>query len=198
VHSWLEVLVVAGASTVAMLVFAALTMNWMRVRMKPWEWPVLALAVVFMFRPDFFMDQLAPEYKSVPATQAFAVAGELPAGERLVAVIGGTTLEGKELRKTVAVNLGDANADGRKRLAAAGLTLAPLGDKMGVMGAKFGSPARKSGFEEGFDIVEIKVPSGRASPHWFYLPGMVLIVLVWLAQGRRLNSPLSQAGRGQG
>jgi TRAP-type uncharacterized transport system fused permease subunit len=186
VHSWAEVLVVAGASTVAMLVFAALTMNWMRVRMKAWEWPVLALAVVLMFRPDFFMDQLAPEYKSVPATQAFAVAGQLQDGERLVAVIGGTTLEGKELRKTVAVSLGEANADGRKRLAAAGLTLAPLGDKMQVMGAKFGSAARKSGFEEGFDVVELKVPSGRASPHWFYLPGMALIVLVWLSQGRRM------------
>ena len=185
VHSWAEVLVVAGASTVAMLVFAALTMNWMRVRMKAWEWPVLALAVVFMFRPDFFMDQLAPEYKSVPATQAFAVAGQLQDGERLVAVIGGTTLEGKELRKTVAVNLGEANADGRKRLAAAGLTLAPLGDKMQVMGAKFGSAARKSGFEEGFDVVELKVPSGRASPHWFYVPGLALVALVWLSQGRR-------------
>jgi hypothetical protein len=191
-------LLVASASTIAMLVFAALTMNWMRVRMKLWEWPVLALAVVFMFRPDFFMDQLAPEYKSVPAAQAFTVAGQLAAGERLVAVIAGSTLEGKALTKTVAVNLGEANADGRKRLAAAGLTLAPLGDKMQVMGAKFGSAARKSGFEEGFDIVEIKVPSGRASPHWFYLPGLVLIVLVWVMQGRRVPSSLSLAGSGQG
>jgi hypothetical protein len=173
----------AGASTIAMLVFTALTMNWMRVRMKPWEWPVLALAVVFMFRPDFFMDQLAAEHKSVPAAQAFAVAGQLPAGERLLAVIGGTTLEGKALTKTVAVNLSEANPDGRKRLAAAGLTLAPLGDRMQVMGVKFGSAARKSGFEEGFDVVELKVPSGRASPHWFYLPGMMLIVLVWVGAG---------------
>jgi hypothetical protein len=188
VNSWAEAALVAAASTAAMLVFAALTMNWMRVRMKVWEWLVLALAVVFMFRPDFFMDQLAPEYKSVPAAQAYAVAGQLAAGERLVAVISGTTLEGKETTKTVAVNLGEANSDGRKRLAAAGLTLVPLGDKMQVMAAKFGSGARKSGFEEGFDIVEIKVPSGRTSPYWFYLPGLVLIVLVWVAQGRRLTT----------
>jgi hypothetical protein len=186
VNSWAEAALIAGASTAAMLVFAALTMNWMRVRMKLWEWLVLALAVVFMFRPDFFMDQLTPEYKSLPATQAYAVAGQLAAGERLVAVIAGTTLEGKALIKTVAVNLGEANPDGRKRLAAAGLTLVPLGDKMQVMAAKFGSGARKSGFEEGFDVVEIKVPSGRTSPYWFYLPGLVLILLVWLAQGRRL------------
>jgi len=149
---------------------------------------VLALAVVFLFRPDVFMDQLAPEYMSVPPAQAYAVAGQLGAGERLVAVISGTTLEGKETTKTVAVNLGEANSDGRKRLAAAGLTLVPLGDKMQVMAAKFGSGARKSGFEEGFDIVEIKLPSGRTSPYWFYLPGLLLIGLVWVLQGRRLTA----------
>ena len=186
VNSWPEAALVAAASTAAMLVFAALTMNWMRVRMKPWEWLLLALAVVFLFRPDFFMDQFAPEYKSIPAAQAYSVAAQVPAGERLVAVISGTTLEGKDLSKTVAVNLGAANADGRKRLAAAGLTLTPLGDKMRVMAAKFGSAARKSGFEEGFEIVELKLPSGRTSPYWFYLPGLLLIAAVWWAQGRRL------------
>ncbi len=186
VRTWFEVALVAVASTIAMLVFAALTMNWMRVRMKAWEWLLLAVAMVFLFRPDFFMDRIAPEYRSVPATQASAVAAQLPAGERLVAVIAGTTLEGRELTKTVAVNLGPANADGRKRLAAAGLTLTTLGDKVQVMGAKFGSAARKSGFEEGFDIVELKVPSGRSSPYWFYLPGLLLIGMVWWSQGRRL------------
>jgi Domain of unknown function (DUF3394) len=135
------------------------------------------------------MDRIAPEYKSLPATQAYAVAGQLPADERLVAVIAGTTLEGKELTKTVAVNLGEANSDGRKRLAQAGLTLSTLGDKVQVMGTKFGSAARKSGFEEGFDIAEIKVASGRASPYWFYLPGLALLLLVWLAQGRRMAQP---------
>jgi len=111
----------------------------------------------------------------------------------MTAVISGTTIEGKELTKTVAVNLGEANTDGRKRLAAAGLTLVPLGDKMQVMAAKFGSGARKSGFEEGFDIVELKVPSGRASPYWFYLPGLLLTMLVWVVQGRRLAHPGSAA-----
>ena len=58
--------------------------------------------------------------------------------------------------------------------------------RIAYVNAKFGSAARKSGFEEGFDIVEIKVPSGRHSPFWFYLPGLLMIGLVWWAQGRRL------------
>jgi TRAP transporter 4TM/12TM fusion protein len=190
---WWNTLQVVVASTIAMLVFAAVTMNWFRVKCRPWELAALAVACVFLFRPDWFMDQIAPEYKSVPAAEAFKVAGALPADDRLVAVIAGATIEGDELKKTVALNLGNAEADGRKRLNAAGLTVVPLGDKLQIAGVKFGSAAKKSGFEQGFDIVEIKVPSGRPSAHWFYLPGLLLIGLVWWAQGRRL--PPSPAAR---
>ncbi len=186
VHGWAEVLLVAGASLLAMMAFAAITMNWMRVRCRLWELAALAAAAVFLFRPDFFMDTLADEYKSVPPAQVYAVAAELLEDDRLVAVIQGTTLEGKTLAKTVAVNLGDSNPDGRKRIAAAGLTLSVIGERVQVLAAKFGSPARKGGFDEGFDIVELKVPSGRASPFWFYLPGLALLALVWVAQGRRM------------
>jgi TRAP transporter 4TM/12TM fusion protein len=183
---WWNMLQVVVASTVAMLAFAAVTMNWFRVKCRPWELAALAVACVFLFRPNWFMDQIAAEYKSAPASEAFKVAGSLPADARLVAVIAGTTIEGDELRKTVALNLGPAESDGRKRLSAAGLTAVPLGDKLQIAGVKFGSAAKKSGFEQGFDIVEIKVPSGRPSPHWFYLPGLLLIALVWGAQGRRM------------
>jgi TRAP transporter 4TM/12TM fusion protein len=183
---WWNTLQVVVASTIAMLVFAAVTMNWFRVKCRPWELAALAVACVFLFRPDWFMDQIAPEYKSMPASEAFKVAGSLPADDRLVAVIAGTTIEGDELKKTVALNLGAAESDGRKRLNAAGLTVVPLGDQLQVAGVKFGSAAKKSGFEQGFDIVEIKVPSGRPSSHWFYLPGLLLIALVWGAQGRRM------------
>ena len=177
------------ASTVAMLVFAACTMNWFRVKCRPWELAALVVACVFLFRPDYFMDQIAAEYKSVPASEAFKVAGALPEDGRLVAVIAGTTIEGDELKKTVALNLGPAEPDGRKRLNTAGLTVVPLGDRLQIAGVKFGSAARKSGFDQGFDIVEIKVPSGRPSAHWFYLPGLLLVALVWWAQGRRMRRP---------
>jgi hypothetical protein len=188
--AWWDVVLVVLASTIAMLAFAAITMNWMRVRCKAWELAALIVATAFLFRPDYFMDFVAPEYKSASATEAFKVAGALPADDRLVAVIAGTTIEGDELKKTVALNLGpnlgNSEADGRRRLNAAGLTVVPLGDKLQIANVKFGSAAKKSGFEQGFEIVELKVPSGRPSAHWFYLPGFLLIALVWWVQGRRL------------
>jgi TRAP transporter 4TM/12TM fusion protein len=188
VGSWWNLVSVVVASTVAMLIFAAVTMNWFRVKCRWWELAALAVACVFLFRPDFFMDQIAPEYRSVPAGEAFKVAGALPEDDRLVAVIAGTTLEGDELKKTVALNLGPAEPDGRKRLNAAGLTVVPLGERLQIAGVKFGSAAKKSGFDQGFDIVEIKVPTERPSAHWFYLPGLLLVALVWWSQGRRMHA----------
>jgi hypothetical protein len=187
VTSWWQLTAVVVASTLAMLAFTALTMNWMRVKMKAWEWAVTFLAVALLFRPDFFMDFLADEYKSAPAKSIYEVAAQTPDQGRLVAVIKGTTLEGKELKKTVALNLGAANSDGRKRIAASGLQLLALGDNVQVAATKFGSAAKKGGFEDGFDVVELKVPSGRASPMWFYLPGILLLGFVWFTQGGRLR-----------
>lgn len=189
VHGVPELLRVIGACTVAMLVFAAITMNWFRVRSRWWENLLLVLAVVLLFRPDFFMDRLTPEYREEPAARVFEVAGGLQPGDRLVAVIQGTTLEGDEVTKTVALQLG-AGEDGRRRLGAAGLQLVPLGDKMQIGAVKFGSRAQKGGWEQGWDIARVKVPTDRPTPHWFYLPALALVALVWFTQGLRLRRVL--------
>ena len=181
-----ELAIVVSGSILAMLVFAACTMGWFRIRCRWWDVAALGLACLLLFRPNLFMDYLAPEYAQLPASKAYDVARDLPAGGRMVMVIGGQTIEGDDVRKTVALRLGAAGEDGRKRLAEAGLTLAGLGDTLKVSGVKFGSRARKSGFEQGWDVARIEVPSGRASPYWFYLPALALVALVWWSQGRRM------------
>ena len=188
VHSTAELIRVVLASITATLIFAAVTMNWLRIRNRWWETLLLVGAVVFLFRPDFFMDSITPPYRDAPANQVFEVARSAPADASMVMVIKGSTLEGKDIVKTVALQLGDAGADGRKRLADAGLQLVPLGEKVQVGAVKFGSRAKKGGFESGWDVAAIKVPTDQPSPHWFYLPGLLLILLVWWNQGRRMRS----------
>ena len=148
-----ELVSVIVASTVAMLIFAAVTMNWFRIRSRWWETLLLALACLLLFRPDFFMDYLAPEYAHLPAAKVYDVAKDLPDGGRLVMVIKGTTIEGDDVTKTVAVRLGAAGEDGRKRLAEAGAH-ARGARRRGCRsrGVKFGSRAKKSGFEQGWDV----------------------------------------------
>ncbi|NIM43987.1 MAG: TRAP transporter fused permease subunit [Hydrogenophaga sp.] len=193
VHGWGELIRVIAACTLATLVFAAVTMNWFRVKNHWWETVLLAIAVVLLFRPDAFMDRLYAPNQSVSPARVYDVARDRPANDRVVMVIQGLTLEGDDVVKTVAVQLGEAGDDGRKRLADAGLQLMPLGDQMQIGAIKFGSRAAKSGFEQGWDVKEVLVPSDRPTPHWFYLPALLLVALVWWNQGRRMKPGLKPA-----
>ncbi len=186
VHGWAELVRLVVACTLATLIFAAVTMNWFRVKSRLWETALLLVAVVLLFRPDFFMDQVAPEYQRVPAAQVFDVAGKVGSDDRVVMVIQGSTIEGRDITKTVALQLGEAGSDGRKRLMEAGLQLVPLGDAVQIGQVKFGTRAAKSGFEQGWDVTAVQVPTDRPTPHWFYLPALLLIGLVWWNQGRRM------------
>ena len=183
------------ASTVAMCAFAAVTMRWFRVKMRWWEVLIMGLAVIMLFRPDLFMDRIKPEYTEVPASQVFDVVAKAPANERLVLVTKGTTIEGEDIMKTVAVNLGAAGSDARKRLSDAGLQLVPLGDSVQIASVRFGSRARKAGINQGFDVVAVKVRTDRPSAHWFYLPAYALVALVWFLQGRRLREAVREQHR---
>ncbi len=184
VRGWFEVLLVAFAAIAASLVFAAATLGWFRSRCKWWEIVLLLGATFALFRPDYFMDFVKAPYTEVPAKEIFAVAKALEPDDRLVLVIEGTNVEGEDVRKTVAVQLGKPG-EGRARLAEAGLSVAALGPEVRVTAVKFGSRAKKSGFEQGFRIAAVKVPNDRPSEHWVYLPALALVVLVYFMQRAR-------------
>jgi TRAP transporter 4TM/12TM fusion protein len=184
VRSWWEVLLVAIAATAASCAFSAATLAWFHSRCRWWEIVLLLAGTFALFRPDFFMDKLYDPYTEVPAKEIFRVAGELGEKERLVLVIKGTNIEGEDVRKTVAVQLAEAG-EGRKRLAAAGLTISAFGDNVRVAAVRFGSRAKKSGFEQGFEVAAVKVPTDRPSEHWVYIPALALVAFVYFLQRSR-------------
>ena len=194
IHGWWEAALVASAATIASLTFAAATLGWFRIKCRWWEVVLLLIATFILFRPDWFADRIAPEYTDAPAARFYEIASSLDAGDRLVFVIKGQTMEGEDLNKTVAVQLGPRTGDGknpavdsRKRLADAGLTVSGLGEQLQVSAVRFGSRAAKARIEQGYDIVSVKVPNERISAHWFYLPGLAIAILVWLMQGWRVH-----------
>jgi len=192
VHGWGEALLVAAASTLASLLFAAATMAYFRVKCRWWEVLLLLVATFCLFRPDWFADQVAPEYTEAPVSRFYELAARLDEGDRLVFRIQGQTLEGEDRGKTVAVQLGPKTGDGsnpvadaRKRLADAGLAVTGMGEMLQVANVRFGSRAAKARIEQGYDIVGVEVPTDRLNAHWFYLPGLLLAALIWLLQGWR-------------
>jgi TRAP transporter 4TM/12TM fusion protein len=194
VHGWFEALVVAFASTIASLVFAAATMAYFRIKCRWWEVALLLAATFVLFRPDWFADRVGPEYMDAPASRIYEVINDLDEGDRLVFKIQGQSLEGEDKSKTVAVRLGPKVTDGdnpvadaRKRIAEAGLSISGMGEMMQVGTVRFGSRAAKARIEQGFDIVGVEVPTDRLNAHWFYIPGLLIAAFVWLIQGIRMR-----------
>jgi hypothetical protein len=142
------------------------------------------VATFALFRPDFFMNYLADPYREVPAKEIFGVAKSLGENDRLVLLIEGTNIEGDDIRKTVAVQL-TKPGEGRARLTEAGLTVTALGDKVEIANVKFGSRAKKSGFEQGWTVSGVMVPTERVSEHWVYIPALALVALIYFLQRAR-------------
>ncbi len=196
VEGWGELVLVVGGATLASLTFAAATMRWMRIK-ATWLEVVLLLLVTFMlFRPDWFMNHLASKYETRPAAQLLKIAADMPEKGRLVAVLSGMNLEGDELRKTVAVPLpalpegsnATGDAAGLQRLSAAGLTVMAMGDQAQIASVRFGSQARRAGWEQGWDIAEVKVPNpNRPSEFWIYIPAFLILAFIWIKQGGRMR-----------
>jgi len=132
------------------------------------------------------MDRLYEPYIEVPAKEIFRVAKDLGVNDRLVLVIEGTNIEGEDVRKTVAVQL-TKPGDGRARIAEAGLSMSAAGDEVRVTAVKFGSRAKKSGFEQGFKVAAIKVPTNRPSEHWVYIPALALVAFIYFLQRTRMR-----------
>ena len=185
VGSWVEVVIVCVTGTVASLLFAAATMGWFRARCNWFEIGLLLLATFLFFRPDWVIDRMAPKYVSAPAADIYKVADRLTEDEWLVVGIAGQDLDGQALTKTVAIPMG-TGSNGRERLRNGGVTLSQLGSDIEVAAVKFGSRARKLGVEQGYKIIELKLPNpSRPSQHWVLIPAALLAALVWWMQRRR-------------
>jgi TRAP transporter 4TM/12TM fusion protein len=182
-----EVVLVCVTGMAASLLFAAATMRWFRTRCTWFEVGMLLVATFLFFRPDWVIDRMSPKYVKAPAADIYKVADGLSEDEWLVVGIAGETLDGKPQTKTVAIPMGKG-ATGRDRLRDAGVTLSQLGSELEVAQVKFGSRAKKLGLEQGYKIVELKLPNPeRPSQYWVFIPAALLGLAVWWMQGVRLR-----------
>lgn len=196
IEGWAELVLVVAGATLASLTFSAASMKWFRVRCTWTETALLLLVTFMLFRPDWFMSHFASKYTPRPAAELLQIASDMPDKGRFVAVLSGMNLEGDELTKTVAVPLAalpegstaQGNAAGLQRLSAAGLTIMTLGEQPQIAAVRFGSQARRAGWEQGWDVAEVMVPNpNRPSEFWVYIPAALILLFVWGAQGTRVR-----------
>lgn len=189
IESWTQTFIIVAASTAAILLFAAASMNWFVTRSRRWESLVLFLVCFALFRPDWFINQIYPATVEMPASQLMTVVSEAPNDKRINLVVEGQNIEGEDVRKTVSLDLGSVKPTPRERLRATGLTVAGLGDQMTISNVAFGSYAKRVGLEPGFKIVSVIQPApGRPSSMWVYIPALAVAGLIWWLQRQRVKA----------
>ncbi|MBA4252825.1 MAG: C4-dicarboxylate ABC transporter [Comamonadaceae bacterium] len=178
-------------ATVAMLVFAAATQGHFFARNRWYEAVALLLICFTLFRPNFWMDMVAPPFTSLSGQEMVQALETAPANASKRLSVEGMNLEGDEISKGVLLPLGPAG-DPAQRLRHAGITAMFDGQGYMVMAVQFRSVADRQGIEQGFRITGLDVPNERPEPEWFFIPALALLGLIIGLQWRR-NSRLKSA-----
>jgi TRAP transporter 4TM/12TM fusion protein len=185
VDHWWEVVLTVATAVIAMLVFAAATQGFFLVKSRIWETAVLLLIAFTLFRPGFWMDQVFPPLERVAPGKVFEVADKSPGGAMLRLRVQGLSIEGDEVDKMVMLPLGAPGA-AVERLGEAGLELREEDGKIFIDNIVFGSAAEKAGLDFDWEISELLVAADRPPNELMFIPALVLLGLVIMAQrGRR-------------
>jgi TRAP transporter 4TM/12TM fusion protein len=194
IGGWAHLLWVVLISTVAVLLFAAATMNWFVTRSRLWESAILLVCVFTLFRPGWWLDQFYPAAVEVPAREFLARVQETAPGQRLTFVVEGTNIEGENVRKTVSIPVGDPQ-EPRLRLRAVGLNVAPAGENVAITNVGFGSYAKRIGLETGYEIVAVLQPAERPSR---VIPAAIALLLAGGIAGLQWGRMRRRAGASGG
>ena len=174
-------------ATIAMLTFAAGTMNYFVVKSRVWESVVLILAALILFRPGFLLDQIQPEFTTAPGAEVFTLAEAADDNASLRVRFVGEDLMGNPVDARYLLPLGASGGDGATRLMdGAGIEFRTEDDgKIFVDMLNFGGPAEQLGIDFDWEIVEIDLAAARMPKEIFFIPALLLIGGIFLIQSRR-------------
>ncbi|MCV6592131.1 MAG: TRAP transporter permease, partial [Silicimonas sp.] len=172
---------------IAMLLFAAGTMNYFMVKSKIWESAALLFAAFVLFQPGYFLNQLAPEFETRPGAELFAMAESAEENASLRVRLVGENLNGDPVDARYLLPVGAVGGDGAGRLMdSSGIEFRDEDGKIFVDNLSFGGPAEQLGIDFDWEVVELEVPADRMPKEIFYLPALLLVGGVFALQmGRK-------------
>ncbi len=179
--TWWSLTFTIATAIIAMLSFAAATQGWFVRRSRWYESVALILVTFTLLRPGFWLDQITPKYRLETGAQLVELAAKGTPGVGVRVRIEGVSLEGAKIRKTVLLPL-SKDGDGAGRVKNAGLTLSATPTGYQVMAVQLKSGAAKAGFEQGFSVTGVEVPTDRMDKKWLYLPALLLLAAVFALQ----------------
>ncbi len=193
VGDWFHLALVVFCSIVAMGCFVAATQNWLITRNRWYEIPLLLLICFTLFRPDFWLNRIAPPFEDRPASEIFSVAGGLPLNSTLRFRVESQSRAGQDVEKLVRLTMRSGKT-AQERLSASGLSFLQQGEDVTVLQVKFGSEAAKYGLAAGDKVTAVLIPTQRPDRYWFAIPAFALLGLLIFLQRRRKK--LHETGQG--
>jgi hypothetical protein len=182
---WLHGIGVFITATIAMLLFAAGTMNYFLTRNRIWESVVLLLIAFSIFRPGFWMDMIFPPYLERAPSEIADAAGNTPPGQPLRLKVKGVDKLGDPVEFVVLLDLPEGKT-GDERLQKAGLQLKAVGEKMIIDGVQFDSPAKTAGLDWDQEILEVLRPVDQPSKYLMLIPAFLVLGGIIALQRRRM------------
>ena len=175
---------VAVMSLLAILAFSSLTQGWMFVKVKWYEAVLLAAACFMLFRPGFFMDEIAPPFEPV-AFQAFASGEFIPEPGRQVRLHVTRETDYGERYKLFVLETPAVQAGTPAGTFGVGLDRGEDG-RYAVVGLAWNGIAEQAGLDWGDYVTGVDVEQVDQPPKELIYPlGLVLLGLVGLSQHLR-------------
>ncbi|MCG8428259.1 MAG: DUF3394 domain-containing protein, partial [Chromatiales bacterium] len=184
IGNWFELLLVISSAVIAMLLFAAATQGYWLTRSKLWESIALLLVAFTLFRPGFWWDEVYDPISRIQPTEIEAIAEQVPNNHNLRMIVQGETLDGKFVRKTIELPLGESGP-GHQRLMNAGIETRVEDNKVLVDNVVFSSPAQSVGIDFDWEITELHIEADRPPKQLMFIPAVILLGFVGLIQKRR-------------
>lgn len=173
-------------ATIAMLLFAAGTMNYFMVPSRLWESAALLLVAFTLFQPGYFLNKLKHEFETRLAVDIFTVAQASPDDAYLRVRLAGENLNGDPVDARYLLPLGAMGEEGEARLTdGAGIEFRKEDGKLFVDNLDFGGPAEQLGIDFDWEVVELDVEADRPPKELFYIPAFLLLGAIYLLQMRR-------------
>jgi TRAP transporter 4TM/12TM fusion protein len=185
IDSWWHLAMTVTSAVIAMLIFSAATQGWWFTKNKWWETVLLLVLTFTFFRPGFWWDMIYPAKVLSPGVEIAQITEELNVGQSIELRVGGETLEGNYVEKTVRLPFDDDAVGSEERIASMGLMLVQNDDKMIIDMVEFGSPAEASGLDFDWEIKSIIQDADRPMKEWAFIPAILILVLMALNQKRR-------------
>jgi TRAP transporter 4TM/12TM fusion protein len=183
VNSWWDTVWQCCTALIAILLFAAISMNWLLTRNRMWEAAVMLVICFTLFRPDWWINQISPPYEIRPAAELIERLDTAPAGTQLRINVTGFDLMGDEVSRTVSLRTIEGNAEAR--LVDNGVSLNVMGMSLMIGPVRFGSYAARMGLEPGFRITGVLVRASQPSPLWPTGIALLFLAAITANQWRR-------------